>query len=206
MTTLELLKEHGYGCPCETCFLANSVCVGADPYDPECMCEGCAPLQLAADAEVRARRASKGEPVKKSVRVIDPVLMLRTKSLSSERIGKILCDVRESAIKVRVRTKAGCSFKGWVMDVMEYGDTITVGDYLHKSVTVDLCRVKWIEVRGYLETRVYSKDGKPLFHNGRWQESGDLTYQDGRCERCGKEWGASRKVIRCICGASVYLT
>ena len=52
----------------------------------------------------------------------------------------------------------------------------------------------------------YSADGKP-FHNGsRWQFSGDLTYQDGRCGECGKEWGASTKRIRCTCGATVYLT
>ena len=79
---------------------------------------------------------------------------------------------------------------------------VTTGDMI--GVRAD--NIRWIEIRGHVEQRIRSADGKP-FHNGsRWQRSGDLTYQDGRCGSCGKEWGASEKRIRCTCGATVYLT
>lgn len=129
--------------------------------------------------------------------------MLHTRTHTLRQMAPVLADARELACKVRVRTKTGGTAKGWVMS---FGDTLTVGDYLHKSVAIRADNIRWIEIRGYVNERVYSDDGEP-FHNGsRWQFSGDLTYQDGRCGECGKEWGASTKRIRCTCGATIYLT
>lgn len=129
--------------------------------------------------------------------------MLHTRTHTLRQMAPILADARELAYKVRVRTKTGATAKGWVMS---FGDTLTVGDYLHKEVVIRADNVRWIEIRGFVEQRVYGADGKP-FHNGsRWQRSGDLTYQDGRCGSCAKEWGASEKRIRCTCGATVCLT